>query len=283
MKSKPSSRRSAADRGAGFSLIELLVTMGITGVVLTSVVQFFALHSHTMREHTFRIETQQALRGVLDAITRDARLAGACLPDKGQLVALSGQDTADGDSVTIRTGLVRNDTTCVRGTTNQAYAAGTSNFTVDNAQGFVVGQMAYVYNTNDQGELIEVAGVGATTVRLAHGTTQSYFSGATLYAVDERVYSIDTDVTPPLLYLTVNDGEPQPFAAGITELQVQYVLDRNCPNCDIESASTLTTPEWRLVNEVIITATAQTVGGVVDADQTELTQVARAKPRNLLP
>ena len=36
--------------------------------MLTSVVQFFALQSHTMREHSFRIETQQALRGVLKVV-----------------------------------------------------------------------------------------------------------------------------------------------------------------------------------------------------------------------
>lgn len=281
-----SSRRSSrpfAERAAGFSLVELLVTIGLAGVVLTSVVQFFALQAHKMREHTYRVETQQALRGVLDAMTRDARLAGACLPEKGTLVALEGTDAANGDSVTIRTGLVRADTTCVRGTTSTPYAAGTTVFTVDNAEGFVVGQMAYVYNTNDQGELIEVSGVGANTVSLATGTTQSYFSGATLYAVDERIYSIDVGADPPLLLLTVNGGAPQPFAAGITELEVQYVLDRNCPACDVEDSDTLDPAEWRLVNEVIVTATAETVGGIVAADDTSLTQVARAKPRNLLP
>jgi hypothetical protein len=261
----------------------LLVTIGITGVVLSSVVQFFALQSHKMREHTFRIETQQALRGVLDAVTRDVRLAGACLPEKGQMVALEGTDSPDGDSVTVRTGLVRDDMTCAQGTTNQAYSAGTSTFTVDDAQGFVVGQMALVWNTNDQGELIEVSGLGPTTVTLAHGVAHAYFTGATLYAVDERIYAVDTSVDPPLLTLTVNGSEPQPFAAGITDLEVEYVLDRNCPTCDVESSNTLSAADWRLVNEVSVTATARTVGGLIAADQTELTQVARAKPRNLLP
>lgn len=282
MRSRRSSRPSA-DRAAGFSLIELLVTIGITGVVLTSVVQFFALQSHKMREHTFRIETQQALRGVLDAITRDVRLAGACLPERGEMFALEGTDSADGDSVTIRTGLVRDDMTCAQGTTSTAYASGTTTFTVDNAQGFVVGQMALVYNTNDQGELIEVSGVGPTTITLASGVTQDYLTGATLYAVDERIYTIDVSTDPPILTLTVNGGEPQPFAAGITQLDVQYVLDRNCPTCDVESSSALDAADWRLVNEVMVTATAVTVGGLIEADETQLTQIARAKPRNLLP
>jgi prepilin-type N-terminal cleavage/methylation domain-containing protein len=280
MSSRRSSRRSSR---SGFSLIELLVTMSITGVVLTSVVQFFALQSHKMREHTYRVETQQALRGVLDAITRDVRLAGACLPEKGEMFALEGTDAADGDTVTVRTGLVRNDMTCAIGRTTTAYAAGTTTFTVDDTDGFVVGQKALVYNTNDQGELIVVSGVGGTTISLANGTTQATFAGASLYAVDERIYAIDTSVDPPILTLTVNDSDPQPFAAGITQLQVQYILDRNCPTCDIESSNTLSAGDWRLVNEVMVSATAETVGGIVAADDTTLTQVARAKPRNLLP
>lgn len=280
MKSKRSSRRSDS---SGFSLVELLVTIGITGVVLTSVVQFFALQSHKMREHTYRIETQQALRGVLDAITRDVRLASACLPEKGAMFGLEGSDAADGDSITIRTGLVRDDMTCAIGVTSVAYAAGTRTFAVDNTAGFVVGQKALVFNTNDQGELIVVSGVSSSTVTLAHGTSTATFVRASLYAVDERIYAIDDSTEPPILTLTVNDSEPQPFAAGITQLQVSYILDRNCPNCDVESSNTLTAGDWRLVNEVEISATAETVGGIVSGDETDLTQVVRAKPRNLLP
>ena len=36
-------------------MVELLVTLGVTGVVLGGVVQFFTQHAHAMRTHSFRI------------------------------------------------------------------------------------------------------------------------------------------------------------------------------------------------------------------------------------
>jgi type II secretory pathway pseudopilin PulG len=289
MKSKRSSRRFAAraDRAAGFSLVELLVSIGLAGMVLGTVTQFFTTHAHRMREHTYRVETQQALRGALDAITRDVRLAGACLPVNGEFMALDGtDDDVNGDSVTVRTGLTRNNLSCVLGRTTAQIASGTSTIPVDDASDFVVGKMAYVRDLNGSGELLEVTAFneGADTVTVSPGVGQIYPANSTVYAVDQRIYSLRTDVDPPLLMLTIDNGEPQPFAAGIARLDIEYILDRNCPTCDVVDLETpLDTPTWWLVNEVMVTARAESVGVITAGDQTDITQTARAKPRNLLP
>jgi hypothetical protein len=68
----------------------------------------------------------------------------------------------------------------------------------------------------------------------------------------------------------------------MTDLQLQYVLQRNCPPCDVVDLP----PDdatWRLVNQVLVTPTAETVGAVRPEDQVTLAQTSRAKPRNLLP
>jgi hypothetical protein len=72
------------------------------------------------------------------------------------------------------------------------------------------------------------------------------------------------------------------LAAGMRDLQLQYVLERNCPPCDVVDLP----PDdatWRLVNQVLVTPTAETVGAVRPEDQVTLAQTSRAKPRNLLP
>lgn len=284
MSSKRFSRRSRAE--AGFSFIELLVTMGITGVVLTSLVQFFSFHARTMRQHSYRVETQQALRGALDAMVRDVRLAGACLPTNGAYVALAGTDSPAGDSITVRTGVVRPDLTCVFGTTNAQRPAGATSFTVDNAADFEEGKLVYIRDPNGGGELREVSSVntGSNTIGVSPGVGQIYPAGSTLYAVDQRIYALRSDLDPPILTLQIDQEDPQAFAAGIEDLDFDYVLSSNCPDCDIVDLSPqLTAAQWWTVNEVLITATAQSVGGVVENDENELTQFARAKPRNLLP
>ncbi|MCW5892956.1 MAG: hypothetical protein KIT14_20775 [bacterium] len=271
---------------AGFSFIELLVSLGVVGVVMTGMVQFFGMHAHEMREHGFRVEAQQALRGALDAITRDVRLAGACLPTDGAYVALDGTNDPSGDSITVRTGLVRSDLTCVTSPLAAPLASGGTQVSVSNADGFIVGKMAFVRRSDGSGELRRVTAVntGGNTVTLSAGVTQPYgFPGSSLYAVDQRTYSLRADVEPPLLMFQIDQEPPQPFAAGVTRLDFRYVLNQNCPTCTVvDLSSPLPAATWWLVNEVLVTMTVQTVGGVVEADSTELTQTARTKPRNLL-
>ena len=83
MRSRRYSRRSSDARTRGFSLLELLVSCALSGTLLVGVVKFFASQVKGARAHSFRVEAQQAMRGSLDAITRDLRLAGACLPGDG--------------------------------------------------------------------------------------------------------------------------------------------------------------------------------------------------------
>lgn len=285
MNCRRSSRPSAERRGpAGFSLVELLVALGVSGIVLAGVVQFFSQHAHAMRTHAFRIETQQALRGALDAIARDVRLAGACLPTNGDFVALDGTDSPDGDSITVRTGLTRDNLSCVFGTTTADAASGTTTFNVDDGSDFVVDKLAYVRDPNGSGELLRVTGRGPTTVTVSPGAGQFYPAGSTIYAVDQRRYTLDPGLDPPVLFLQIDWEPPVPFAAGIRELEILYVLDRNCPTCDvIDLSNPINAATWWLVNEVIVSAVAETVGGTLPGDHAVLTNTVRAKPRNLLP
>ena len=258
------------------------MTIGVSGVTLASVVTFWANHARQIRQHSFRLESQQALRSSLDAITRDLRLAGACLPLTGQFISLAGINAAGGDSVTIRTGLVRNNMSCIVASTAADAAIGATFVQVDNANGFTADMLVYLRAPNGAGELSAVTAVAGNTISFANAAQQPYTTGSGVYAIDERTYALDrSNPAVPVLTLTVNREAAQAFAAGVSDLQVRYVLNQNCPTCttlDLPTGS-----DWQLVNSVIVTATVQTVGGVRPEDAATIVASSTAKPRNLLP
>lgn len=260
-----------------------MVALFVSSVTLGSAMSFFATHARTLKSAGYRLEAQQAMRGSLDAITRDLRLAGACLPLNGQFVALTGVNAPGGDSITIRTGLTRDDLSCIWGSITAPANAGDTTVQVSDTTGFTVDMLAYVANTgNVSGEFVTVTGVGANTVTFAPGLGQAY-PGGSVYAVDERVYALDGAIPAlPLLTLTVNRGIAQAFAAGMRDLQIEYILDQNCPPCDRVQLP-VGTAQWRLVNEVDLTVTVETVGGVRVEDEATIVATSTAKPRNLLP
>jgi type II secretory pathway pseudopilin PulG len=271
-------------------MVELLVTVFISGITLASVTQFFAIQSHAQKGHSYRLEAQQALRASIDAITRDLRLAGACLPSGGQFPSVAGTDAAAGDTITIRTGQVRNNLSCIVGTVGTAVAAGVTTLTladvgagVNATNGFAPDMLVHLDPPASPGEEVFVASVSPTQLTFTSPTTLAYPVGAGVYPLDERLYSLNkTDPQNPLLTLTIDRGAAQAFAVGVEDMQIQYLLDRNCPTCDVidlpPDAAT-----WWLVNEVYLTMTVKTVGSVRPEDSATLVATSHAKPRNLLP
>jgi prepilin-type N-terminal cleavage/methylation domain-containing protein len=286
MRSERSSPTSRPERSRGFSLLELLMAVGLAGIALTSVVQFFALQTRKMKGHTYRVEAQQAARTSLDAIARDVRLAGACLPITGAYVPLTGTNGPGADSITVRTGIVRANLSCIVSGLTALMAQGTSTATVDSANGFSAGMLAYLRHPSGSGQFMFVTATGANTISLDSVASVDYPIGSGLYAIDERTYAVDTTSVPtiPQLTLVINRGAPEPFAAGVQDLQIRYVLNRNCPPCDVVDAPLpADTVTWRLVNSVNLTATVQTIGTVRAEDAVTMVQTSSAKPRNLLP
>jgi hypothetical protein len=249
-------------------------------VALGSVVSFFATQARVQVGHGYRIELQQALRSSLDNITRDLRLAGACLPANGTFAALAGQDGPGPDQVTIRAGVVRDDMSCVRSALTAMTSNGTTSLSVSDASGFAADTLVLVHTAAGQ-QYSFVTGVAGNVITIEDPATIDFPVGSGVFAIDERVYGIDDIGPAPRLMLTINRGAEQAFANGMRDLQVQYVLANNCPPCDVVDIPANDT-EWRLVNEVIVTAQAETVGAVRAEDQVSLRETSRAKPRNLL-
>lgn len=275
----------AAERG--FSLVELLVALAIFFVVGQLIVQSFSVQTRFRRDIEVRAEMNQGLKGALDELTRDIRVAGACLPKQPLFVPMDGLDSGSTDTVTVRTGVVTTATTCVLPTTlSSALNAGGTQLSIADLTGFTVDGMGYVSRGAAAGEFFHVTAVsgssGAGTITTDSSITQSHIVGSGVWALERRTYSIGSAGGQPALLRRINTQAALPIAIGITQLNVRYRQNVNCPSCteiDLPSGN----PAWNQVTEVLVTVTAQSNANLA-GNTTRFTQSATVaiQPRNLI-
>ncbi len=277
---------SHAERG--FSLIEMMVATAIMSLALSIAGAFFVASRNTVTDQMTAQETLQGLRAALDTLERDFRLGGACLPMSGaDFPALAGTNSGTLDGVTTRTTLVKSDMTCIQASLVTAASAGNTTLSVNTVSGFAAGQRAYIRDGNTNSEYINITGVNAGTtpakLTISSGLQLAYTTGSYVYAVDERVYKIDSTTYTPVTVLTiaVNGATPVPFAYGVQAVNVQYQLSSNCPPCDVVDLPTAT--QWPLVNQLFITVTMKSLKKLSNGQYYTATGAIGAKPRNLLP
>jgi prepilin-type N-terminal cleavage/methylation domain-containing protein len=286
-KPKPMSRLLAASlrQQAGFTMLELLVALGIGAVMGLALMQISSTEMHFRSDTDARAETHQGLTAAFDALTRDVRLAGSCLPTQPFFVPIAGNNNGTTDTITLRTGVISQTTTCVQADLTSALTAGATTLQVDNLAGFTVDGLGYIVS-NVPGEFFHVTAVsgtsGAGTITTDTSLAQNYPIGAGAYALEERTYNIDsTNYSIPTLVLSTNRHAAFPIAMGIETLDVQYRLTQNCPTCTVVDLPP-DDPTWVQVSEVILNMTARSlqrlsVGGLFRESSTIAIQ-----PRNLV-
>ncbi len=277
---------SASKVQGGYTLAEVLVAVALGAIVVTTAIAGYVFTSKSWFTNGLRLETQQNLRAALDIVSRDLRLAGACLPDSGpsSIKPLAGANTGTTDSVT-----VRSNVRCAIATTTGATLMGNTNINVDSVANFVAGMEAYILHQNTTtGEYVVVTSVdqAATRLTLAAGTTQDYPAGSSVYGAGSQTYAIDTGGPVPVMTAAPSTGAAQPIVSGIEYLNIQYVLDRNCTPgpCDIVDLPT-DAGEWAIVRSVRLEVRARSARPVSGADPDgffRVGQVIDVKPRNFL-
>lgn len=270
------------------STVELLLAVAITTIAMMATTAFFHASARFMRNQQRQIETTHTARAVLDTMVRDLRLGGACLPVTGSFVTLSGIDSGTEDEITTRTGLTRPDLSCVRTATPGETPATGSSIVVEDVDGFLVGMRAYIQAPDGEGAFFNVTSVNSSTDTLGRDRnfTRDFPVTSGVYAMDERRFFIQHTDFPwgstPELMMEIGDAAPQSFAIGLEALNIEYVLRRNCPPCDIVDIPA-DDDEWRLVDEMLVSVTARSVRPSLDGDYYRRTLEVAVKPRNLLP
>jgi hypothetical protein len=268
----------------GFSVVELALSLTLAAMAFAATSSFLLAGRNAMRDEDIFLETTHAARASVDLLLRDLRLGGACLPVTGRFVALDGVDNGTTDEIITRTGLTRGDLSCIRTATLGLTEADSSNVEVENVDGFASGTRVHIRHPNGSGEYFHLASVDPATNTLtidgAFGVDYPATSG--VYAIEERRFAVDTGVDPPQLVMQENDGPVYPFAAGIEELNVQYQLRSNCPECDVVDLPA-NDAEWALVDQILLTVTARSTRTSQAGEHYTRSHTVRVKPRNLLP
>ncbi len=285
----PSTPMSHAE--GGFSLIEMMVATAVMSLGLALAGALFVASRNALSDEIIRQETLQGLRATLDTLERDLRLGGACLPTTGNdFPPLAGSNAGSLDGVTTRTALVRSDLTCIQSTIKASspatgIVAGTATLPLQSVGGFVAGQRAYIRGSSNSGEYFNITGVSDSSNQLTitPALQNAYLNGSGVWAVDERVYNINTTTYAPMTVLTVaaNGARAVPFAYGVQAVNVQYQLASNCPPCDVVDLPSAA--QWPLVNQLFVSVTMKSQKPLSTGQYYTATGSIGAKPRNLLP
>ena len=274
----------------GFTLLELVAALALMLIALGAAGVFLASSRRFMSTQIQRTEAVQALRATIDNLTRDLRLAGACLPTTGEFSPFRDSlNIGAQDQIMIRTGLVRPNLTCIFSNLTATASTNSTALTVASTSGFQAGMGAYIFNpVTLTGQDFIIKSLSGSTIVSDTKMSQSYGTASTVYAAERREYTIDSTVDPPVLNLAINGGTPMPYASGIEALNVRFRLYRNCPPCDTVDPPT-TLSGWQsvtwppLVNEAVLDITARSRIKDVTGDYFRRSATFIANPRNLIP
>lgn len=271
---------------SGFTLVELLISLVIFLIVGQMMVQSFGLQAKFRRDVEVRSEMDQGLKAALDEITRDVRIAGACLPKQPLFVPIAGANNGTTDTLTVRTGLVTANTTCPSTRLSSALNGGGTVLSVDDVSGFTVDGMGYLAQGSLAGEFFHVTAVsgtsGAGTITTDSTISQNHIAGSGVWALEQRTYSVGTTNGQPALFRQINTQAATPIALGITALDIRYRQNVNCPSCT-EVDLPADNPAWNQVTEVLVTVSAQASATMIGSTA-RLTQSATVavQPRNVI-
>ncbi len=215
---------SAIQRNKGFSLIELLVVLGISTVAVAGLYQSFVaqVHPHAVQEQV--VEMRQNLRSSVDRMTREIRMAGY----GGDMIAAFGNvntfievispaNGSSNDSITI---ILADEVARLK----QNTAAGGNQLILSVTNGsdlFNTTKKKYLC-LNGQNNYL-VANASGDTITLATPLSEDHLADETVSLVKAITYKIQPGTMNLVRDENTGDGS-QSMADAVEDLQFQYIL-----------------------------------------------------------
>lgn len=226
----------------GFSLVELLIVMAVSGILIASLASVFVTQSRTYSIHSDIGETQYAAKAVLDYIAKEIRMTGAGLRDKNYyfkngttFTVLSSINSDIGpDAIRIRGNFqgIYGNISSVLGTTIEDDDPGKETITVaykSNGR-FSVGNYITIAGPGGNAEIRLIDQISGTNkqnigFRNGDGLNYNHREGTMFNCIQDLRYYVDS--TGTLRRNNFENNGNQPVLENVEDLQFQYGLDTN--------------------------------------------------------
>lgn len=238
------------DAEKGFTMIELLISLFLTGVIATFVMQAYVNQHKVVLVQDQVADMQQNARAAIDELSRQVRMAGYGVPI-GMAAIVSSNTNPD-------TIMVNYNARNCDGNITDPMPQPSAELKLRGGQDlncFFDGLWTYIFDpTTGTGEWFTITEVQKAAGHIQHNLhkfTKKYGVGSIVLNLEQIKFYIDnSDTLHPNLMIQVNGLTPEIYAENIEDLQFNYVLKNGnmVDSIDIKS----------LVREVKISLRART-------------------------
>ncbi|MDX2005677.1 MAG: hypothetical protein SFU83_10405 [Meiothermus sp.] len=303
---------SSPVRRGGFTVIELLIATAVGVIILGASISLIISNRRVYELDRLRTELNQNLRGALDLLGTDIRLAGQGLPADFPALSIGGGGTV----LTVRTSristvlsvcqtvaanassiLVAEDGNSTPGCARVPISltdtrhSPMAQFEAERTRGGATTEVAYIYDpatlcndtTRVRGEFFTYSGASnpasgpVILQKTGSDLSRPYPVGSRIYLLEQRVYSLEQDGNE--LQLSVNGGAAQGVATHISGVSFQaFVSGSTTPVTSFCNALGQTLL-WKTLGRVSVR-----INGAIPARGTSLRRSLEADflPRNVL-
>jgi prepilin-type N-terminal cleavage/methylation domain-containing protein len=211
---------------AGFSLIEVMVALAITGFITAAIFETFKTqHKHYMVQDDITT-IQQNARASIDELTRQIRQAGYGVPSQFPCIVAANTNP---DTITLIY-QVKNCDTYLTAPMPQPSAELKCD---GDLTCWEEGQEAFIYEPDSQvGEFFVITQVQNASSHLQHNTTnfsRKYGANSIVLSLTAAKFFVDktTDVAHPKLMVKYGSKPAAIYADDVTDLQFRYRMKNN--------------------------------------------------------
>ena len=209
----------------GVSLLEILITLAITGVITLAVFRAYITQHKNYIAQDDITEIQQNARVVIDELSRHIRMAGNNLPQGLEAIKASNTNP-DTITITYRQGNCDTYLSAAMPLPSAELKCGSD------ISCFSDNQWVYIFDPDSgsaSGEWFLISHVQSAAFHIQHNTmplSKCYDEDAVMLAMNQIKFFVDntTDPDHPNLMMQLPGQSPQIYADNITDMQFQYKL-----------------------------------------------------------